>query len=166
MVIATSDGKIYESETHQAVEQPMQVADKQDEMYIQKPTTFGDEDQSAYESWRDRQSSLLGRDMKLDEQDYNLPMYWAMGPRRTGEDLKPDTHLTDEYKMRQHPTFSDQSIYHQPNQGVEGGRWEKLDDGSYSFTPGKTNLEYRTPKQLKEYFDKYEKGNTLVLPGY
>ena len=34
-------------------------------------------------------------------------------------------------------------------------------DGTYNFTPGKTNLKYHSPEELQDYFSKVEKGNTL-----
>lgn len=93
------------------------------------------------------------------------------------EGLTPDErgHMSDKFKKPLHPTFSEESIYHgAPTNRLtkegfvkdiqEGGRWEKNDDGSFNFYPGRTNLHLHGPRGLRDYFDKYEKGNKLILP--
>lgn len=83
-------------------------------------------------------------------------------------------HYPDKFKYPNHITFSDESVYHGKPAGDlpvpggklnEGGRWEKLDDGSWSFTPGRTNLQTHSTQDMIDYFDKHEKGNKLILPG-
>lgn len=79
-------------------------------------------------------------------------------------------HGTDEFKKPNHPTFSDESIYHghdAPWGGKhEGGKWVKNEDGEYiGYTPSKQMVE-RTHdiKQMQRYFDKYEPDLKLILP--
>jgi len=71
-------------------------------------------------------------------------------------------HYPDTFKKPNHPTFSNESIYHGGK--YEGGQWQKNEDGSYQFTPGRTNLEHYTPQELQDYFNKVEPGNKLNLP--
>jgi len=83
---------------------------------------------------------------------------------KAGSPKDPDTgHAPDTYKLPNHPTFSNESIY-SGKEGAEGGKWSKNPDGSWNFTPGKTNLEHFTPQQLQDYFQRVEPGNHLILP--
>lgn len=95
-----------------------------------------------------------------DMYDYDLRGAWrelnsgAMSADERG-------HLGDKYKKPNHPTFSDQSIYSGVD-GYQGGKWEQLPSGSWSFTP--TNTSLWAPQELQEYFSRAEQGNTLVMP--
>jgi hypothetical protein len=68
--------------------------------------------------------------------------------------------MPDTFKLPNHITFSDQSMYHGKD-GNEGGRWSKLADDRWSFTPSMTNLENHSLKEMQDYFKKYEPGNIL-----
>ena len=77
----------------------------------------------------------------------------------------PNMHLTDEFKTPNHITYSNESKFNTPNN--QGGVWNRLPDGSYSFTPSAFNLQLHSPLEYKEYFEKYEPGNQVILPeGY
>jgi hypothetical protein len=89
-------------------------------------------------------------------------------PPSTDEGPQLGSQLPGEFKKPNHPTFSDESIWH-GSAGNEGGTWEELPGGetgvhAYRFKPGATNLEHHEPDALKGYFDKVEPGNELVLP--
>jgi hypothetical protein len=60
----------------------------------------------------------LGPDYNLEEAYKNLPYNvtsaWAKNPEKN--------HLPDTYKLPNHPTFSNESIYYKP--GMKAGRWE------------------------------------------
>lgn len=80
---------------------------------------------------------------------------------------KPDQskgqHLTDEYKLPNHITFSDQSRYH--SQAQDGGKWQQGGSGQWNFTPSAYNLSQHSPEEYKAYFSQYErKGTTITLP--
>ena len=80
---------------------------------------------------------------------------------------KPDQskgqHLTDEYKLPNHITFSDQSRYH--SQAQDGGKWQQGGSGQWNFTPSEYNLSQHSPEEYKAYFSQYErKGTTITLP--
>jgi hypothetical protein len=80
-------------------------------------------------------------------------------------------HFPDTYKKPNHPTFSDESIYHGKDLGLdngmkaEGGHWDTGDNEKLTFTPGKTNLMFHSAQDLIDYFAKYEKNVQLNLPG-
>ena len=118
-------------------------------------TTLNSQEQAGYNSWIAQQSQLTGRNIANDSYDYDLQgWYKANGPQNlTG------AHLTDQYKKPNHPTFSDQSMYHGVN-GMQGGQWNQKMDGSYTFTPGSTNVYSKD--ELQDYFKKVEPGNELV----
>lgn len=94
-----------------------------------------------------------------NQRDYDYEAWQAAGSP-TGE----GGHAPDTYKLPNHPTFSNESMYHGKN-GAEGGQWTKNNDGTWTFKPGKTNLEYFSPKQLQDYFNRMEPGNKLDLSG-
>jgi hypothetical protein len=112
----------------------------------------------AFRQWAQQQSKATGRNVANDVYDYDLRGWWA---QNQGAALSGGGHLTDQFKKPNHPTFSDQSQYHGVN-GMQGGQWQTQPNGSYSFTPGPTNL-YSAP-DMQDYFSRVEKGNTLNMP--
>ena len=127
----------------------------QNDFTDQYNTVLNPQEQAGYNSWIAQQSQLTGRNIANDSYDYDLQgWYKANGPQNlTG------AHLTDQYKKPNHPTFSDQSMYHGVN-GMQGGQWNQKMDGSYTFTPGSTNVYSKD--ELQDYFKKVEPGNELV----
>jgi hypothetical protein len=122
-------------------------------------TPLSESELGGFEAWATAQSAAVGRDIKRDLYDYDLQGWFKDNP---GTDLKGG-HLTDKYKKPNHPTFSQESQYHGMD-GEQGGRWAQGNDGAYSFQPGTTNLKNFSKSELSEYFEKVEKGNSLLLP--
>jgi hypothetical protein len=79
-----------------------------------------------------------------DVADYDMRGAWANGIAADA-----NAHFPDTYKKPNHPTFSNESIYHGVD-GYEGGQWSKKADFD-AFTPGRTNLEMRSPQELEQY---------------
>jgi hypothetical protein len=77
-------------------------------------------------------------------------------------DQSKGQHLTDEFKLPNHITFSKDSSYSKPEQ--EGGVWKKEKDGSWTFYASPYNLKNHTAEELQDYFARHERGNKLVLP--
>ena len=95
-----------------------------------------------------------------DTYDYDLRGAWldlTSGKMKQAE----NGHLGDKYKKPNHPTFSDQSIYH--NADSQGGHWSE-ENGSTSFTPSDINIKNLGADGLKNYFAKNEKGNQVIIP--
>lgn len=88
------------------------------------------------------------------------PTYDLRGAYDAG--LQPDErgHLSDQFKTPQHPTFSTGSVYHGKDGNV-GGEWRKQGNGKWLFKTSKTNEQNMSPDQLKQYWDKVERGNTI-----
>ena len=94
------------------------------------------------------------------QSDYDYAGYAA----KYGQpDQSKGQHLTDEFKLPNHITFSQESKY--SKKGQEGGKWVKEKDGSWTFYASEYNLKNHTPEELMEYFARHERGNRLVLPG-
>jgi hypothetical protein len=100
------------------------------------------------------------RSMGDENYDYDMDAWRRANP---GVQMGPGQHYPDTYKKPNHPTFSDQSMYHGQG-GAEGGHWTSNPDGTWAFTPGRTNLENFSADQLRDYFQRVEPGNTLNLP--
>lgn len=95
-----------------------------------------------------------------DVYDYDLRGAWKA--LQAGE-MSPDErgHLGDMFKKPNHPTFSDQSVYH----GVDnylGGSWADNGQGGYVFKAPATSLW--KPEELQNYFKQYEPDTYLMLP--
>ncbi len=125
-------------------------------------TPLNDENESQFQKWMQTQTSKRpdGRSLENDLYDYDLRGWWRKNP---DSDIT-DQHLTDEFKKPNHPSFSDQSKYHGQD-GHEGGQWQVQPDGSWAFTPGKSNMEHYSKDDLNDYFRKVEPGNKIVWPG-
>lgn len=118
-------------------------------------TELSPEQQQAYEAW----AKAGGKDPEQEQQDYDLKGYYL----KSGGAPLEGGHLTDEFKKPSHPTFSSESRYNGVG-GAEGGQWGTKPDGSWTFTPGRTNMENWGPQGLQNYFNTYEPGNQLILP--
>ncbi len=137
------------------------MAENDDELdYTDKYNTpLSQPEEDRFQGWVARNSKLVGRDVSKDSYDYDLRGWWKEngGPDLTGG------HLTDQWKKPNHPTFSKFSKYHGVD-GNEGGAWDKRPDGSWTFTPGATNLKNFGADELQDYFKRVEPGNALILP--
>ena len=128
-------------------------------MTAEKPTydtPIPDELRPIYESWYGQ----LPKNLQYTG-DYDLQGAWLerLG-RPTKYEAAQNGHLDDYGKKPNHPTFSSGSKWHDPKVPERtGGEWKKADDGSWDFYPGTGNV--LTDEQLKDYFDKYEKGNRV-----
>lgn len=121
-------------------------------------TTLSPKDEQNFQIWMTDQSQKIGRDVSKDLYDYDLRGWWKDTPNAS----MSDTHLTDDFKKPNHPTFSIGSRYNGA-EGMQGGVWGKKPDGSWTFRPGSTNVYSRD--ELQDYFRRVEPGNTLIVPG-
>ena len=97
-------------------------------------------------------------DINADNYDYES---WQRANH--GVTMAPGQHYPDTYKLPEHPTFSNESMYHGKN-GAQGGQWDKNSDGAWTFTPGPTNLQNYSRQQLQDYFQRVEPDSQLILP--
>jgi hypothetical protein len=125
-------------------------------------TKLSSQQEQQFQNWIMEQSKIphggKTRDVSKDLYDYDLRGDWLQGANRDERG-----HGTDFFKKPNHPTFSTGSKYHGVN-GNEGGQWGKQPDGSWTFTPGKTNLENFSVDEMREYFKQVEPGNKLIVP--
>ena len=92
-----------------------------------------------------------------DSYDYDMRGAFKEGIGAAGNGHYPDT-----YKKPNHPTFSNESIYHGQS-GAQGGQWGKNTAGADTFTPGPTNIETHGKDGLKSYFDRVEPNVQLIF---
>jgi len=92
--------------------------------------------------------------------DYDYASWQKANP---GVQMAPGQHYPDTYKLPNHMTFSDESIYHGVN-GTSGGHWGTDENGADTFTPGRTNLEHHSMNELRDYFARVEPNAKLLLP--
>ncbi len=107
----------------------------------------------------EEQKNYDGKFSPKDKYDYDMQGWLKDHPN---EEIKPGVHFPDTYKKPNHPTFSDESKYHGQD-GTSGGHWGK-EDGKDTFTPGETNMNYHTKKELEDYFAKHEPDVKLKWP--
>lgn len=117
-------------------------------------TKLSPANESPFQEW------LVKSGKEKDLQDYDLRGAWV-----NGQLAEPGSHGTDLYKKPNHPTFSDQSIYHGsvgPHGGVfRGGTWSPEGD---SYTPSAEMLRSTHPLNfLQNYMKKYEPGVKLNM---
>lgn len=111
-------------------------------------------------AWAATVGALQGRSAEQvmrDAYDYDIHGAYLQGLRADGRG-----HMADTFKKPNHPTFSTQSQYHGVD-GNAGGIWSTNPNGTSNFNPGPTNMDYRTPQQLDEYWSQVEapQGHTL-----
>jgi hypothetical protein len=128
-------------------------------------TKLSAENESRFKNWTAAQSKARGRDMSNDDIDYDLRGYWLNG----GHKSEAAGHMPDTYKKPNHPTFSNESIYHgKPDSRggkFEGGKWEGDDKTGWVFKPTRHMLSNtHNLENMKRYMAENEKGVKLVLP--
>jgi hypothetical protein len=102
----------------------------------------------------EEQSEFNKRFSKNDLYNYDMQGWF-----KANKDSPHEGHYPDTWKKPNHPTFSDQSMYH--GNDFQGGHWDELGEGRYGFTPGPTNLQMHGYKNLNNYFRHVEGGNVL-----
>lgn len=88
-------------------------------MKIQKMgngTKLTKEQESKYTAWKKGLPTNLQY-----EGDYDLRGFWKDNPTWNPND--PNSHMTDKYKLPNHPTFSDESMYFNPQTRNQAGHW-------------------------------------------
>ena len=117
-------------------------------------TKLSKKDEAKFLKWAEDNNKLN------DVYDYDLRGAWK--DMQSGK-MTPDErgHLGDLYKKPNHPTFSDQSIYHGVD-GYLGGSWADNGQGGYVYKASPTNLWH--PEDLQRYFTNYEPNAYLVFP--
>lgn len=122
-------------------------------------TKLTPEQELAFTQWVDQISKQSNRNRIQDLNNYDLKGYFMNG----GNQDYSGGHMPDTYKKPNHPTFSDQSIYHNtpnPDGGMyQGGSW-----GQDSFSPSPWNLQNMPAQNLQQYFSIAEPNTKLVLP--
>jgi len=122
-----------------------------------------------------RLAQMLKQMPEFNDQGYDEAGYVAKyGIPAPFNDIKSyqevtGNHLDDEFKMPNHPTFSNgvTSKYSAPD--IPGGAWQKgglnPDKSStqfWNFQPSDVNLRNMSPTQLSDYFANRENKNTFV----
>ena len=117
-------------------------------------TSLSPEQEAEFQKW------AKDNHKEKDTYDYDLRGAWL--DLTSGKMTQADNgHLGDKYKKPNHPTFSDQSIYH--NNDSKGGQWIE-ENGKTSFIPSDLNIKNLGVGGLKKYFDQVEKGNEVKIP--
>ena len=93
-----------------------------------------------------------------DTADYDMRGAFLSGAGQAGNGHYPDT-----FKKPNHMTFSTESQYSNPENGV-GGVWTQRPDQTWDFQASPTNLQQHSPSDMLNYFFRVERGNNLTLP--
>ena len=118
-------------------------------------TELSPEEESAFRKWAIEKKKLG------DSYDYDIRGAWK--ELNAGKMKFADNgHLGDKYKKPNHPTFSDQSIYHSDE--TPGGSWRELPDGNVEFHASSHNMKNLPDEELARYFNKFEPDVKLVTP--
>jgi|JI10StandDraft_1071094.scaffolds.fasta_scaffold01587_7 hypothetical protein len=108
-----------------------------------------------YEAWKKKHNIV-------ETPDYNTRDAYLAG-------LTPDDrgHLPDTFKMPNHITYSDESIYSKQKDAPIPGKWRGDDKSGWIFYASPTNVQNAGGIQnLQEYFSTKEPDSQLVLPDY
>ena len=113
-------------------------------------TALSPQEEAQFIDWATKEGRLE------DLYDYDMRGFF-----QNKEAFARNGHGTDRYKKPNHPTFSDQSLYHGVD-GYLGGSWTLDPQGADVYTAPAKHV-WSEP-ELQEYFAKYEPGVKLVYP--
>jgi hypothetical protein len=89
-------------------------------------TKLAADQEKKYQQWKTR----LPKNLQY-EGDYDLRGLWKENPNTQPSG---NLHFPDKYKLPNHPTFSDESIYFNQNTKDKGGHWQET-DSSWNYIP-------------------------------
>jgi hypothetical protein len=112
--------------------------------------------QAAFNQWVATHTQA-GRNPLKDRYDYDVNGYFL-----SGQATDPRGHATDQFKKPNHPTFSNESIYHGKD-GNYGGRWINSNGGSF-YEPSAQNIRLHGIDKLRQYFQRVESETQLLAP--
>ena len=130
-------------------------------------TQLSPEEEKKFQSWVAQESEKAGYDKSMDLENYDLRGAWK--EIQQGDMAEDDRgHLGDKYKKPNHPTFSDQSIYHNtkdPKTGrkYQGGSWSKENEMDV-YTPSKHVMDMQGRDNLLDYFRQVETDKETQQP--
>lgn len=119
-------------------------------------TALPDDVEKMFGAWVIDESKRQGRNVANDMYDYDLRGMWNAGAGFGGG----NGHATDQWKKPNHPTFSNQSIYHGVD-GFQGGHWQNGSGGGLQYVASPTNTY--SPQELQQYFQRVEPDVQLIL---
>jgi len=127
-------------------------------------TQLDPEKELQFKAWMQKLSQERGHDMSQDLIDYDLRGAFlnnVEGDTNTG-------HFTDKYKKPNHPSFSNESIYHgtpDPFGGKwEGGQW-KEQNNQWTFAPSMSMMnKTHNWRDMYHYFRNNEPDVKLINP--
>lgn len=127
-------------------------------------TALTPQEEADYKLWLVSQSQARGRDMSQDNYDYDMRGYFKAGSGLDGV----EGHFPDTFKKPNHPTFSNESVYHGVGDGrggrYVGGAWSNK-DGVDHYQPSNEMLSVtHNPDFLADYFKRVEPNARLILP--
>jgi hypothetical protein len=79
-------------------------------------------EETSYNEWKSKLPTRL-----QSEVDYDLKGFWKENKNWSPEN--PNSHMTDKFKLPNHPTFSNESQYYNPKTQKYGGSWQPTDFG-------------------------------------
>jgi len=86
-------------------------------MMMKRKFKEGGRTDTAYQNWRNK----LPKNLQY-EGDYDLYSFWKENP--TWSPDTPGAHMTDKYKLPNHPTFSNESMYFNKSNKDSAGYWQ------------------------------------------
>lgn len=118
-------------------------------------TKLSADDEAKYQSWRQKLPGSLKNDS-----DYDLRGLFKSNPN---QQPSSNLHFPDTYKLPNHITFSDESVYNGQD-GNKGGHWGNQ-NGKSTFQATDQNIKNAGgADKLQDYFNKYEPDSKLILP--
>ena len=126
-------------------------------------TELSPENEQRFVAWVDSAKERFGTDLSGDIESYDLRGYWLNGGYADEEFMARRGHAPDTYKKPNHPTFSNESIYH----GAPGPAGVKFEGGEWidemSFRPSRTMLKTtHDPDWYRQFMDKHGEGVSLI----
>lgn len=120
-------------------------------------TKLSDKEEREFQTWLQDESARMKRDISKDLGDYDVRGSWK---NRDSEKKDARGHGTDKWKKPNHPTFSNESVYHGKD-GHSGGKWAKRGEQDV-FVPSSSNRKHWNRDMLMQYFELYEPDVELV----
>ena len=127
-------------------------------------TALSAENEAKFQKWMNYAKTVFDVDLSGDLESYDLRGFWLNGGHSDLAFMQRRGHAPDTYKKPNHPTFSDESIYH----GYDAGDGQKWEGGTWidemTFQPSSAMLANTHPIDwYQDHMAKYGEGVSLRL---
>jgi hypothetical protein len=129
-------------------------------------TSLSKKDEAKFNKWLSEAYNKYGTELSKDLFTYDLRGYWKTADYKDKvEFMQRKAHAPDTFKKPSHPTFSNESKYHEEDGKWKGGIWSE-DGSEFHVSPEMLKNTHKLDGWFGDFMrnTKYNEGVKFILP--